>query len=109
MANLLLDVKISLWFLKYTKDFLDIFYLATGADIRSDGELIAIRTYDTVWLFEREPDQTVAQALVGQPCEAPTRPEEQGEAVGFLDGSSRAFVTIAEGTDPTINLTVEQE
>lgn len=83
--------------------------LATGADIRSDGELVAIRTYDTVWLFEREPDQTVARALVGQPCEAPTRPEEQGEAVGFLDGSSRAFVTIAEGTDPTINLTVEQE
>jgi hypothetical protein len=51
----------------------------------------------------------VAQALVGQPCEPPTRPEDQGEAVGFLDGTSRAFVTMAEGTDPTINLTVEQE
>ncbi|MCP5033676.1 MAG: hypothetical protein GY939_17900 [Actinomycetia bacterium] len=83
--------------------------LATGADVRADGELIAVRTYDTVWLFERSPGQSVADALAGQPCEAPTRPEEQGEAVGFLGDTSRAFVTIAEGRAPTINITTEQE
>ncbi len=82
--------------------------LATGADIRADGRLVALRTYDTVWLFERSLGQSVADALSGQPCEAPTRPEEQGEAVGFLADGSRGFVTIAEGTTPSINITIEQ-
>jgi len=79
--------------------------VATGADIRADGALIALRTYATVWLFDRSSGQTVAEALTTSPCEAPTRPEDQGEAVAFLDDTSRHFVTIGEGANPAINLT----
>lgn len=82
--------------------------LATGADIRADGTLVAVRTYDSAWLFPRSPDQSVAEALGGEPCEAPTMVEEQGEAIAFLDATTRSFVTVAEGTHPTINFTTEQ-
>ena len=79
--------------------------LATGADISGDGSVVAVRTYTTVWLFDRAEGQSVAEALATEPCEAPTLLEEQGEAVGFLDPSSRGFVTISEGDHPAINLT----
>jgi hypothetical protein len=82
--------------------------LATAVDIRPDGAMIALRTYRTVWLFERGPGQSIAEALIGEPCEAPTIVEEQGEAIAFVDGATRQFVTIAEGIHPTINITTEQ-
>lgn len=77
--------------------------LATGADIRSDGLAIALRTYATVWLFDRADGQSVSDALAGQPCEAPTIPEPQGEAVAFLDDVGAGFVTISEGVRPPVN------
>ena len=83
--------------------------LATAADILPDGSLIALRTYQTAWLYEREAGQPVAEALAGEPCEAPTLVEGQGEAIGFLDGSTPAFVTVAEGQHPVLNLTTERE
>jgi hypothetical protein len=78
--------------------------VATGADISGDGRVIALRTYATVWLFARAEGQSIAEALAGDPCEAPTVPEEQGEAVAFLDGSTSALVTIGEGANPAVNL-----
>ncbi len=78
--------------------------LATGADIRPDGRVIALRTYATVWLFDRPPDSTVTQALAGTPCETPSRPEAQGEAVAFLPGPDLALVTIGEGVNPDVNV-----
>ena len=79
--------------------------VATGADIRADGRLIAVRTYSSVWLFERAPEQTAVEALASEPCEAPTVVEAQGEAVTFLDGSGAAFVTVSEGSSPAWNVT----
>lgn len=79
--------------------------VATAADIRADGQLIAVRTYATVWLFERRDGQTVAEALASAPCEAPTIVEAQGEAVAFLNADSSAFVTVSEGTNPAWNVT----
>ncbi len=79
--------------------------VATAADVRADGRLVAIRTYATVWLFERRDGETVAQALASTPCEAPTITEEQGEAVAFLDADSSAFVTVSEGRSPAWNVT----
>jgi hypothetical protein len=77
--------------------------VATAADIRRDGRVIAIRTYATVWLFARAEGQSIAEALATEPCEAPTVPEEQGEAVAFLDGSTNQMVTIGEGLNPAVN------
>lgn len=79
--------------------------VATGADIRSDGATIAVRTYRTVWLFDRQAGDSVAGALGGSPCEAPTIFEPQGEAVGFLGASSNAFATVSEGLNQSINVT----
>ncbi|MEL7155543.1 MAG: hypothetical protein AAFN30_02980 [Actinomycetota bacterium] len=79
--------------------------LATGADIRADGSMIAIRTYRTVWLFPRAPGQSVADALAGVPCPARTVPEAQGEAVAFLNGGDGSFATVSEGTNPALNVT----
>jgi hypothetical protein len=74
----------------------------TGGDISPDGSLIALRTYDEVLLWDRRPDQTVPEALSGQPCSAPQADEGQGEAVAFgADG--RSYVTISEGANPPVN------
>jgi hypothetical protein len=78
--------------------------VATGADVRADGGAIALRTYETVWLFARPAGTTVAEALAGEPCPAPVEREPQGEAVAFLDGATSAFVTISE-SDPAIHVT----
>jgi hypothetical protein len=41
----------------------------TGGDVSADGSLIALRTYETVWLWSRLETQSVAEALLGEPCE----------------------------------------
>lgn len=78
--------------------------LATGADITADGAVIAVRTYETVWLFTRAGGQSIADALGSVPCEAPTRPEAQGEAIAFVADGTSSFVTISEGPNPDVNL-----
>ncbi len=89
----------------------------TGADISADGSVIAVRTYGSVWLFARQPDQTMAEALASDPCEGGAAAETQGESVGLLtdrgDGAAGEprlvrYVTVSEGTNPPVNLvTVE--
>jgi hypothetical protein len=76
--------------------------LVTGGDISADGRLVALRTYGGVLLWDRQPDQTVAEALAASPCSAPQVAEAQGEAVAFLpDG--QGYVTISEGAHPPVN------
>lgn len=79
--------------------------VATGADITADGSRVAVRTYRTVWLFGRAEGASVAEALGGLACEAPTAVETQGEAVAFVDGTGPGFVTVGEGAAPPLNLT----
>lgn len=79
--------------------------VATGADIRADGAVIALRTYATVWLFSRGRGESIGDALASAPCEAPSRPEEQGEAITFLADGSNGFVTVSEGSNPDLNVT----
>ncbi len=79
--------------------------VATALDISADGRVVALRTYRTVWLFDRPPGRTVAEALAGEPCEAPTRAEAQGESVAFLDDGTAGFVTVSEGAGAAVNLT----
>jgi hypothetical protein len=76
-------------------------WLPTGGDISRDGALIVIRTYASVWVWPREPSQTVAEALAGRACEAPSALEAQGEAIAFLtDGDG--YFTVSEGANPTL-------
>jgi hypothetical protein len=99
--------------------------LLTAADISADGRLIAVRTYGTVWLYPRTPDQTMAEALQGQPCEGGSAAENQGESLAILpagsgpdsdadgdpdgggdtgDGHTVRYVTVTEGNTPVINV-----
>jgi hypothetical protein len=76
--------------------------LTTGGEISADGTVIAVRTYQSVLLWDRAPDQTVAEALTGEPCKAAAVSEIQSEALALLpDGSG--YVTVSEGEGPTIN------
>ena len=66
----------------------------TGGDVAADGSLVAVRTYEAVWVWQRRPGQSVADALFEVPCQVRTVSERQGEAVAFLgDG----LITLGEG------------
>jgi hypothetical protein len=73
----------------------------SGADITSDGQIIAFRGYDTVWMWNRLPGQSVGEALLAEPCTAPSPDERQGESIAFDD--RWGYYTISEGTAPAIN------
>jgi hypothetical protein len=77
-------------------------WLPTSGDLSADGGMIAIRTYATVWIWARDYGETLAQALAGEPCEAASAVEAQGEAIAFhadVDG----YYTISEGAAPALN------
>ncbi len=72
----------------------------TGGDVSADGALVALRTYEAVWLWARRPGETVAAALAGEPCEVTVAPEAQGEAVAFVGGG---LVTLGEGVNQPLH------
>lgn len=74
----------------------------SGADISWDGSTIALRGYKTVWMWRKAAGATVAEALSGEPCEAPSPDEVQGEAIAFL--SDGAYQTVSEGEQPDLFL-----
>ena len=74
----------------------------SGADISWDGRTIALRGYDTIWMWRKAAGATVADALSAEPCEAPSPDEVQGEAIAFLpDGE---YQTVSEGAFPDVFL-----
>ena len=75
--------------------------VATGGDVAADGSLIALRTYETVWLWDRATGVSIPDALAGVPCEITAVFEQQGEAVAF---AGDRLVTIGEGNNPPINV-----
>ncbi|MCH8066359.1 MAG: hypothetical protein IIC90_11135 [Chloroflexi bacterium] len=78
-------------------------HLPTAGDVSAAGDLVVIRTYGTAWLWERAENTALGDAFAGIPCEAPSAIEEQGEAIAFT-ADADGYVTISEGTTPTINL-----
>ena len=76
--------------------------LATGADVTPAGDVLAIRTYATVKLFQRTTGQPLEAAVTTTACSVTSATETQGEAIGFTrDG--RAYVTASEGTFPALH------
>ncbi|WP_236644000.1 hypothetical protein [Sorangium cellulosum] len=74
----------------------------TGGDVRADGAGVLLRTYSHVFFYPMAPDQTVAQALAGPPCDMPAADEDQGEAIAWLPGGWD-YVTIGEGDEAPIH------
>jgi hypothetical protein len=76
---------------------LDLGDEVSGADSSWDGSIIALRGYQTVWLWHRPAGSSVADALAEEPCEAPSPDEIQGESIAFL--ADRSYATISEGSN----------
>lgn len=76
--------------------------IPTGGDISPDGNMIALRTYGTIWMWQRPEGGTIADAFASPPCEAPSAVETQGEAIAFTtDG--RGYVTASEGANSVLH------
>lgn len=75
--------------------------LTTGGDISEDGERIAIRTYDSVFVWRRTAHATIGDALAGDPCPAPLASELQGEAIGW-DPQTGGYATVSELVHPNL-------
>lgn len=82
-------------------------FLPTGGDISSDGSLIIVRTYGTIWIWERPDGSSVAAAFAGAPVELPSELEPQGEAIAF-DANGGGYVTVSEGSFPPLRHFVAQ-
>ncbi|WP_264035248.1 hypothetical protein [Mycobacterium lacus] len=63
---------------------------------------MAVRTYDRVLPWNRDPSEPLWAALQQPAVTAPTPNESQGEAIGFHpDGNG--YVTVSEGTNQTLH------
>ena len=76
--------------------------LATGGDVSPAGNLVAIRTYSTVWVWTRPEGAPLWESFAGAPCEGASTIEQQGEALGF-DADGTGYITVSEGTTPPLN------
>jgi hypothetical protein len=83
-------------------------FLPTGGDISADGGLIIVRTYGTIWIWERPDDSSVAAAFDSAPVELPSEIEPQGEAIAF-DANGGGYVTVSEGVNPPLRHFVAQQ
>lgn len=75
-------------------------HFVTAADISPDGRWIGLRTYTGIYLFRRDAQLSIAEALSTPPCSVPAPPEPQGEALGFVNEAQDVpptIVTISEG------------
>lgn len=72
----------------------------SGADMSADGTTLALRGYSTVWLWHRNPGESVAHMLAEDPCTAPSPEERQGESITLDENFT--YWTISEGSTPEI-------
>ena len=76
--------------------------LVTAGDVSPDGSVVALRSYDSIWLYPPRRTARVGRLHPGSMRRSPTVPS--GEALGFsADGSS--YTTISEGENPTLHVT----
>ena len=82
----------------------------TGADVTPAGDVVALRTYLSVFVFPRTSGQALGDAFAQPSCagaappfgSATTASEPQGEAIGFT-GNGRGYVTVSEGAHPVLH------
>jgi hypothetical protein len=73
----------------------------TGGDIAPDGSVVVLRTYATVWVWDRFPSAPLAEAFAEAPCEGPSEIEPQGEAIAF-GAAGTSYYTVSEGEHPPL-------
>ncbi|MCP5027997.1 MAG: hypothetical protein GY929_17105, partial [Actinomycetia bacterium] len=75
-------------------------FFPTALDISADGTVVALRTYEAVWLFARSPQRPAWTAFEGKPCEGASAVENQGEALAL---TTSGYITVSEGPNPPLN------
>ncbi len=79
----------------------------TAADITTNGDRIAMRGYDEVWIWPRI-SADLGETLSAEPCRAASPDEVQGEALAF-DAAAINLFTISEGRfAPIFRIDVER-
>ena len=73
----------------------------SGGDISWDGHVIALRGYQTVWMWSRPTGTSVTDAFNTDACNPPSPEERQGEAIAFDAGLG--YWTVSEGTGPSVH------
>lgn len=76
--------------------------MVTSASIKRDGSAILIRTYSSVFFFERRAGESIIAALRRAPHVLPSPREGQGEAISFVD-EDLDYLTIGEGKNAAVN------
>lgn len=76
--------------------------VVTGADVSPDGKQVAVRTYNQVLLWSRDPASGVWTAFAADPCEGEDPDESQGEAIAF-HSDGKGYVTISEGSNQVLH------
>ncbi len=72
------------------------FDLLTAADISPDGSEILVRNTGQIWYWKRLPNETILNALLRKPFDAPYfRNEHQGEAICFT-ADATGYYTVSE-------------
>ena len=75
----------------------------TAGDVSADGRVIALRSYDSVFVWRRRAGESVAAALRRKPCSGGANLLAEGQAEALaLDPDGSAFYTVAEGPRPAI-------
>ena len=74
----------------------------TGADVSADGTQLAVRTYGSVRLWNRNTASSIWTPFATAACAGPVPIEIQGEAIAF-GSDGRGYVTLSEGTNPTLH------
>ncbi len=78
----------------------------SGADMSFDGTTLGLRGYQTVWMWHRGPDVSVAEMLSEDPCTSPSPEERQGEAITF--DMDLAYWTVSEGPNSPIQRVIRE-
>lgn len=73
----------------------------TGMDINDDGTLAAVITYRSLYLFERRPEQSWAEAFNNPPREFLGPPSRNEEAIAFGQDMKSLYIS-TEGRNPPI-------
>lgn len=81
----------------------------TAMDISADGLYVAVRNYIELYLWTREPQSSIPEAIKKPPCVYPLPAQKQGESIGF-DDTGNSLWSISEGRhQPIIELRLLRE
>lgn len=83
------------------------FPVTTGGDISPAGDIIAIRTYTSAFIWLRSTGTTIAQTFSTEPCPIPLLYEVQGESLGFA-ANGQGYYTLSEGSFPDLHYYARQ-